>query len=66
MLRILETAWASISVVTLMIAVYKLFVDWQSAVYMFIFAAISIVMYTVRRKQRIRYEQDEREKAKYH
>ena len=66
MLKILETAWAGISVVTMMIAVYKLFVDWQSAIWMFFITAIAMAMYTVRRKQRIRFEQDEREKAKYH
>jgi hypothetical protein len=66
MLRTLEIAWLCITIITLGLAVFQFFREgWESAVWMLIFTLISVVMFTIRRKQRIRYERKD-EKELYH
>ncbi len=66
MLRTLEIAWLCITVLSLMIAVYQFFKEgWESALWMLFVTLIAVVMYTIRKKQRIRYEQKD-EKELYH
>ncbi len=67
MIRILEISWLIIASITAMIAVYQFFVEgWQSAIWMLGVTLIALVMYTIRHRQRIRFEQQERDQAKYH
>ncbi len=66
MLRTLEIAWLCISVLSVGIAVYQYFKEgWESALWMLIVTIVSGVMYSIRRKQRIRYESKD-EKELYH
>lgn len=67
MIRILEISWMIIAALTAVIAVYQFFVEgWQSAIWMFGVTAIALVMYGIRHKQRIRFEKQDRDAAKYH
>ena len=69
MLRILEMSWLIISVSTGMISAYQFFTDgWQSAIWMLAITGVALLMYTVRKKQRIRMEQYQKEKEakQYH
>ncbi len=66
MLRTLEIAWFCITVITLALAIFQFFREgWESAVWMLMFTLVSLVMYTIRRKQRIKYEKKD-EKRLYH
>jgi hypothetical protein len=66
MLRTLEIAWLCITVLSLVIAIYQFFKEgWESALWMLFVTLIAVVMYTIRRKQRMRYEQKD-EKEYYH
>ena len=66
MLRTLEIAWLCISVISVLIAIYQFFSEgWQSALWMLFITLVSAVMFTIRRKQRIRYEGKD-EKKLYH
>lgn len=66
MLRILEIAWLCITVLSLIIAVYQFFREgWQSAIWMLVVTFVALIMYTIRKKQRIRYKQKD-EKEYYH
>ena len=57
MLRILEIAWMSIAIITGLVTVYLLLTrQFSESVFMVICATIAMVMYFVRRKQRIRYD----------
>lgn len=66
MLRTLEIAWFCITLISLGIAVFQFFREgWESALWMLFVTLVAVIMYTIRRKQRIRYEQKD-EKELYH
>ena len=66
MLRTLEIAWLCITILSVGIAVYLFFKEgWESALWMLFVTLISVVMFSIRRKQRIRYEKKD-EKELYH
>ena len=66
MLRTLEIAWLCITIVSIAIAVFQFFREgWESALWMLFVTLVSVVMYSIRRKQRIRYEAKD-EKKMYH
>ncbi|HNP47777.1 MAG TPA: hypothetical protein PKK99_04155 [Bacteroidia bacterium] len=69
MLRILEISWLIIALATGSISVYQFFTDgWQAAIWMLAITGIALLMYTVRKKQRIRMDQHQQEQdvSKYH
>jgi hypothetical protein len=66
MIRTLEIAWLCITILSLGIAVFQFFYDgWQSALWMIFVSLVALVMYSIRRKQRIKYEHKD-EKEYYH
>jgi hypothetical protein len=66
MLRTLEIAWLCITVLSLGIAVYQYFREgWESALWMLFVTLIAVLMFSIRRRQRIRYEAKD-EKELYH
>ena len=66
MLRTLEIAWLCITLITLGLAVYQFFKEgWESALSMLIFTLAAVVMFSIRRKQRIKYARKD-EKELYH
>ncbi len=66
MLRTLEIAWLCITILSVGIAVYQFFNEgWESALWMLFVTLVSVVMFSIRRKQRIRYENKD-EKELYH
>jgi hypothetical protein len=66
MLRTLEIAWLCITLISLAGTVYKLFNEgWEDAVWLSFVTLVAFVMFTIRRKQRIRYESRD-EKGLYH
>ncbi len=66
MLRTLEIAWLCITVLSVGIAVYQFFKEgWESAIWMLFVTLVSVFMFSIRRKQRIRYENKD-EKELYH
>jgi hypothetical protein len=66
MLKTLEIAWLCITLISIGIAVFQFFEEgWQSALWMLFVTLISFIMYTIRRKQRIKYESKD-EKELYH
>ncbi len=66
MLRTLEIAWLCITILSVGIAVYQFFKEgWESALWMLFVTLVSVVMFSIRRKQRIRYENKD-EKELYH
>ena len=66
MLRTLEISWLCITVLSVGIAVYQFFKEgWESALWMLFITLIAVVMFSIRRKQRIRY-QNKDEKGLYH
>ena len=66
MLRTLEIAWLCITILSVGIAVYQFFKEgWESALWMLFVTLISVVMFSIRRKQRIRYEKKD-ENELYH
>ncbi|HNQ61083.1 MAG TPA: hypothetical protein PKJ62_01745 [Bacteroidia bacterium] len=67
MIRILEISWLIIAFITAIIAIYQFFVEgWQSAIWMLGITLIAVVMYNIRHRQRIRFEKQDRDAAKYH
>jgi fatty acid desaturase len=67
MIRILEIAWLIIAIGTAVIAVYQFIAEgWQSAIWMLMVTLVSMVMYTIRHRQRIRFEKHDQDEAKYH
>ena len=59
MLKILELAWLAIAIISGVVAAYQFFAEgWTSAVWMGVITGVAIVMYRVRRKQRISMEED--------
>ena len=66
MLRTLEIAWLCITILSVGIAVYQFFNEgWESALWMLFVTLVSVVMFSIRRKQRMRYENKD-EKELYH
>ncbi|MFN8165388.1 MAG: hypothetical protein U0X76_04250 [Bacteroidia bacterium] len=66
MIRTLEIAWLLITIISLVIAAYKFYSDgFQDGLWMLMVAGISVIMYVIRRRQRIRYERKD-EKELYH
>ncbi len=72
MLRILEIAWLGIALASAGIAVYQFINDGsESAVWMLFVTVVSGIMYTIRHRQRVRYdlgrEQTQQdEESRYH
>ena len=68
-LRILEIAWLSIAICLLVVALYQIFSeDFATAIFMLIGTTIAFGMYFIRKKQRIKMDQ-QREKdtnVQYH
>lgn len=66
MLRTLEIAWLCITLASIGIAIFQFFQEgWQSAMWMLFVTLIAFIMYTIRRKQRIKYVSKD-EKELYH
>lgn len=66
MLRTLEIAWLCITILSIGIAVFQFFREgWQSALWMLFVTLVAFLMYTIRKKQRIKYESKD-EKELYH
>jgi hypothetical protein len=66
MLRTLEIAWLCITILSLGIAVFQYFKEgWESAVWMLGVTIVAVLMFSIRRRQRIRYETKD-EKELYH
>lgn len=58
-IKILEIAWLVISIVAFSIATYMLIGgSTKDAVFFYIFTAVAIVMYLVRKKQRTKMQKD--------
>ena len=70
MLRILEIAWMVIAVITALITGYLLLIrQFSESIFMVICTTIALVMYGVRRRQRIRYDvhlRNQEEDSRYH
>ncbi|MCX6291410.1 MAG: hypothetical protein NT126_06550 [Bacteroidetes bacterium] len=72
MIRILEIAWLVITLILGLVAGWQVYDEGiQSAIWMFIMAAIAFGMFMVRRKQRIRFDeqmhqQQQDEATRYH
>ncbi len=66
MIRTLEIAWLCITVFSLLLTVVQFFREgWQCALWMLMISGISLTMYTIRKKQRIKFEHKD-EKQLYH
>lgn len=62
MLRILEKVWLVIGSIGLIMAIYSFFNSARDkSVYLLMITLVSAVMFYVRRKQRIRFEEQEKE-----
>jgi O-antigen/teichoic acid export membrane protein len=60
-IRILEITWLLIAIAGAGIGVYKFTSEgWDEALYFFIFTFVAAIFYYIRRRQRIRMEQDNR------
>lgn len=71
MLRILEIAWLGIALTSAGIAVYQFINDGsESAIWMLFVTVVAGIMYTIRHRQRIRFEagrqQPPDENSRYH
>ena len=71
MIKILEIAWLVLTILTAVIAAVQLVQDGiQSAVWMFVVSCAAFTMYMVRKKQRIRIDQQQQqhqdETTRYH
>jgi hypothetical protein len=71
MLRILELAWLGIALVSACITVYQFINDGsESAVWMLFVTVVSGIMYSIRHRQRVRYEAGQQsppdEESRYH
>jgi len=72
MIRILEIAWLTITILLAGTAVWQLFEEGvQSGIWMFVFSAIAFGMYLIRKKQRIGMQQQQEQRqqdeaARYH
>jgi hypothetical protein len=66
MIRTLEIAWLCITLLSFCIAIFQFFKDgWQSALWMLFVSVVALVMFSIRRRQRIRFETKD-EKELYH
>ena len=66
MLRVLEIAWLSITIICFAGIIYKLFNEgWEEAIWLTLVSVFTFVMFIVRRRQRIRY-QAKNENKLYH
>lgn len=66
MIRTLELAWLGIAIISAALAIIQFVTDgWQPALWMLFVCSIAVVMYRIRRSQRIRY-QTKGEKEIYH
>ncbi len=66
MIRTLEVAWLCITIISFGLTIFQFFKEgFQSGLFMLAVTAIASAMYTVRRKQRIKFEQKD-EKELYH
>jgi hypothetical protein len=66
MLRTLEIAWLCITIISIGIAVYQYFAEGlESAMWMLFVTFVAFIMFSIRRKQRLRYEKKD-EKELYH
>ena len=66
MIRTLEIAWLCITIISFGLTIFQFFKEGiQSGLFMLAVTAIASAMYTVRRKQRIKFEQKD-EKELYH
>jgi hypothetical protein len=60
-IRILEIAWLIIAISGLAIGTFKFYYEgWDEAVFFYIFTLVAAIFYYIRRKQRIRMEQESR------
>ena len=70
MLRILELAWMAVAIITGGVTTYLLLTrQFSESLFMVICSAIALIMYFVRRKQRIRYDvfrSREKDDSHYH
>lgn len=58
MLRILELAWLAIAICAALLAIYQSYaIGLNNSWYFFIFTFVAVVMYTIRRRQRIKNEE---------
>lgn len=56
--RILEIIWLALAGVGVVMCVYSLLIsDTKGSIYFIVFAGVSVLMYWVRKKQRIRFEE---------
>lgn len=59
MIRVLEIAWLVIGLISAGVALFQFFTDgWQAAVWMLFVMSVSFIMYSIRRRQRIRMSRD--------
>jgi len=66
MIRTLEIAWLCITIISFGLTIFQFFKEGiQSGLFMLAITEIASAMYTVRRKQRIKFEQKD-EKELYH
>ncbi len=66
MIRTLEIAWLCISIISFVLTIFQFFKEGaESGMFMGVITVVAISMYTIRRKQRIKYEQKD-EKELYH
>jgi len=70
MLRILEIAWMIIAVTTGLVSGYLLLIrQFSESIFMIICTTIALVMYAIRRRQRIRYDvhvRKQEDDSRYH
>lgn len=62
-------SWLMIAISTGLISAYQFFTDgWKAAIWMLAITGVALLMYTVRKKQRIRMDQHKQkhEGGKYH
>lgn len=66
MLRTLEIAWLCITLISLGIAIFQFFHEGlESALWMLFVTLVAVIMFSIRRRQRIRFAQKD-EKELYH
>ena len=69
MIKILEISWLGIAIITSAIAVWQFFTEGAtSAIFMLGITGIAFIMYSIRRKQRIRMDEQQKQQdtSKYH
>ncbi|MBA3899452.1 MAG: hypothetical protein H0X62_04450 [Bacteroidetes bacterium] len=58
-IRFLEITWLCIAIAGVAIGIYKFYtIGWDEAMYFFIFTFVAAIFYYIRRRQRIRMEQE--------